>query len=296
MTAPTPAVVRAWARANGHVVSDKGRIPAAVQAAYDVAHAAPAPVPPVAAAPPPAQAPVQAPVSAPAWGAGQVPPSVWSQPEPRAWNAPGTPPPPPSYSTGRDGFSVAALVLGILPAMGGVLGIVFGIVGLRRTSRSGRPGRGMAIGGIVLGSLWLVGIIVAVVVSEAAGPDRDAAGAVVSDGDVSAFDLRLGDCAAELSVGDARTLRLVPCTQPHEGEVYAVFSLPGDDYPGETDTDRLAKGGCDRRLTDQFGASASYDYHYLLPTAESWATGDREVTCVARNPDGRQLTGPLRPS
>ena len=82
----------------------------------------------------------------------------------------------------------------------------------------------------------------------------------------------------------------------HRSEVYAVFSLPGDDYPGETDTDRLAKGGCDRRLTDRFGASASYDYHYLLPTAESWATGDREVTCVARNPDGRQLTGPLRPS
>ena len=30
--------VRAWARENGHTVSDRGRIPAAVQSAYDAAH------------------------------------------------------------------------------------------------------------------------------------------------------------------------------------------------------------------------------------------------------------------
>lgn len=33
-----PADVRAWAQATGHEVSDRGRIPAAVQAAYDAAH------------------------------------------------------------------------------------------------------------------------------------------------------------------------------------------------------------------------------------------------------------------
>jgi len=31
--------VREWARANGHTVSDRGRIPADIQAAYDKAHA-----------------------------------------------------------------------------------------------------------------------------------------------------------------------------------------------------------------------------------------------------------------
>ncbi|MEI2733036.1 MAG: Lsr2 family protein [Dermatophilaceae bacterium] len=30
--------VREWARANGHQVSDRGRVPASVQAAYDKAH------------------------------------------------------------------------------------------------------------------------------------------------------------------------------------------------------------------------------------------------------------------
>lgn len=33
------AAVRKWARANGHEVSDKGRIAASVQAAYEAAHA-----------------------------------------------------------------------------------------------------------------------------------------------------------------------------------------------------------------------------------------------------------------
>ena len=33
------AVVREWARANGHDVSDRGRVPASIQDAYDKAHA-----------------------------------------------------------------------------------------------------------------------------------------------------------------------------------------------------------------------------------------------------------------
>ncbi len=33
------SAVRAWARANGHQINDRGRVPAAVQAAYDKANA-----------------------------------------------------------------------------------------------------------------------------------------------------------------------------------------------------------------------------------------------------------------
>jgi hypothetical protein len=32
-------VVREWARSNGHKISERGRVPASVQAAYDKAHA-----------------------------------------------------------------------------------------------------------------------------------------------------------------------------------------------------------------------------------------------------------------
>jgi len=35
---PDYTAVRAWAKENGHQVSDRGRVPAAVMAAYDAAH------------------------------------------------------------------------------------------------------------------------------------------------------------------------------------------------------------------------------------------------------------------
>ncbi|MEF3117607.1 Lsr2 dimerization domain-containing protein [Streptomyces chrestomyceticus] len=41
-TAQELAAIRTWARANGHVVADKGMVPKAVLAAYDAAHQAPA--------------------------------------------------------------------------------------------------------------------------------------------------------------------------------------------------------------------------------------------------------------
>lgn len=35
---PNPKAVRDWARSNGHTVSDRGRVPAEVLAAYEAAH------------------------------------------------------------------------------------------------------------------------------------------------------------------------------------------------------------------------------------------------------------------
>jgi len=88
--------------------------------------------------------------------------------------APGYGPPPvPAYATGApypaqptDGVSIAALVTGILGL--GVVPVVLGIVGLKRTKATGTSGRGMSIAGIVLGAIsfvvWsivLLGIVLA---------------------------------------------------------------------------------------------------------------------------------------
>jgi hypothetical protein len=74
------------------------------------------------------------------------------------------------------GFAITSLVLGILGVLClpvfGVLGLIFGILGLREISRAeqGMGGRGMAISGIVLGSigtlltaLLAVGVIMAAI-------------------------------------------------------------------------------------------------------------------------------------
>src|SRR3954449_13419835 len=90
---------------------------------------------------------------------GQSPTGQATQPAPGYWLAPM----PPRET---DGFSIAALVLGIVPILAGLLGVIFGIIGIRRTAGGRRGGRGMAIAGVVCGSAWL--LIVAVALAFAA--------------------------------------------------------------------------------------------------------------------------------
>ncbi|SKC37294.1 DUF4190 domain-containing protein [Krasilnikoviella flava] len=68
---------------------------------------------------------------------------------------------PQAPAGGTDGVSIAALVTGVLFL--GVVPLVLGIVGLARVRRSGRPGAGLAVAGIVLGALSTVGWVVGVV-------------------------------------------------------------------------------------------------------------------------------------
>jgi Domain of unknown function (DUF4190) len=81
--------------------------------------------------------------------------------------APGSTPIPPQYGhygappakTGTNGFAIAALTLGILwiCGLGSLLAVIFGIVGLKQAKSRGQAGKGLAIAGIVLGSLGLIG-------------------------------------------------------------------------------------------------------------------------------------------
>ena len=88
------------------------------------------------------------------------------------------PPPPyyyPAYQQRRtNSMSIASMVCGIcgfiylIPA---VLGIIFGIVALRQINRDKTDGRGMALTGIITGSLWLIGFVVLIVAVITVGVD-----------------------------------------------------------------------------------------------------------------------------
>ena len=90
----------------------------------------------------------------------------------------------PSYPSGpgetattaapRNGFGIAALVLGILALVGcwsaiagivlGVLALIFGILGVRRANRGVATNKGVSIAGIVTGAIGLVlGILFAII-------------------------------------------------------------------------------------------------------------------------------------
>ncbi|RIQ21878.1 DUF4190 domain-containing protein [Jiangella rhizosphaerae] len=209
---------------------------------------------------------------------------------PNPW--PGEPPRKP----GTNGFAIAALVLGIVVVI--PLAIVFGIIALVQTAKTGQKGRGLAIGGLVAAGLWIVlfvGLGVWAVMSE---PERNEAGEITEGGTVSTFDVEVGDCLNGLRETEDETaismLPAVPCDEPHEGEVYATFDLEDGDYPGEEAISALAGERCDAALLS-YSASAYDDRNvgifFLYPQEVGWPQ-DREVVCIAYAATG-MLTGTL---
>ena len=142
----------------------------------------------------------------------------------------------------------------------------------------------------MLSAVWLLVIVLALGVLLARSADRDTEGEITEGGSVSAMSLQVGDCLNGLEEGaDVQNLPAVPCTQPHEGEVYAVFDLPEGDYPGEAAIIDQADAGCGERLSSV--APEAYDdpsvgLFYLYPVELSWPD-DREIVCIAISTSGR---------
>ena len=109
-------------------------------------------------------------------------------------------------------------------------------------------------------------------------------------GRVGANDLRIGDCITDAGApeGDVTTFNAVTCDRPHNGEVYTLIELEGGKrarYPGTQFVTGKGQRGCRARLRRQLTRRAFRDrelgYKYVYPTKQSWADGDREVTCIA---------------
>ncbi|MFI5933344.1 DUF4190 domain-containing protein [Actinoplanes sp. NPDC051494] len=198
---------------------------------------------------------------------------------------PGAPAP---QNTSTNGFAIAALIFGII---GGVLlSVIFGIVGLVQIKNRGQKGRGLAITGLVLSGLWIVGIVVGVILLVAADNKKSAPDYT---GDISVTRLAVGDCLNGLQETSAvENLPKVPCAGQHEGEVYATFELKAGAFPGLDAVTKQADDGC----SDRFKAFSDTDdeaieLFYLHPVESTW-TLDRGVTCIATKAGG--LTGSLK--
>lgn len=116
--------------------------------------------PPAAYQPPPAYAPPVPAYSPP-------PPMPPAYPAPGGY-APGYPPVVMAAGPPTSGWSVAALVLGIVGIFFGwcalglpcLLAVIFGHVGLNETRRGAKSGKGLAVAGLVMGYLCLVPTVV----------------------------------------------------------------------------------------------------------------------------------------
>ncbi|HUQ50686.1 MAG TPA: septum formation family protein, partial [Gammaproteobacteria bacterium] len=130
--------------------------------------------------------------------------------------------------------------------------------------------------------------------------DRDDSGAIVSSGSVNAFQMRVGDCFDDGSTftdDEVDHVPGVPCAQPHDNEVYAVFDVGMTSFPGEQMGD-LAQQACIERFEAFVGKdyeSSSLDVASLYPTSESWhGQNDREVICAVYDLEQKKLAGTVK--
>ena len=131
---------------------------------------------------------------------------------------------------------------------------------------------------------------------------RDKTGAVSSEGAVDAFAVAIGDCVQEptgLSEQgeEIDSVHAVPCSEPHDGEAYAVFDLPDGDYPGDDEVVAAGEERCVEEFADFVGMAyedSKYDITSIYPTRSSWEQdGDREYVCLVVAPVGERVTGSL---
>ena len=129
--------------------------------------------------------------------------------------------------------------------------------------------------------------------------ERGESGEIESAGAVDAFTLQVGDCYNDraFQTDEVSDVPGVPCSEPHDNEVYATFDLEGSAWPGDDRVPQLAEDGCLSRFAGAIGAT--YEKSVLMfttiyPTQSSWTrVKDREVICAAYDMNLKKRTGSM---
>jgi hypothetical protein len=149
----------------------------------------------------------------------------------------------------------------------------------------------LAVAGIILGVIALVGVAVAVlaVLTHGFRPKT-----VITYRPAAVFGLRPGQCVD--SGSNALKVTVLSCARPHDAEVFAVFSLPAKAWPGSSAVQVEAGDGCANRFDSYIEpqlAAAALTQEYVYPNQAAWKAGERTVVCEVSAVNG-QLTGSVR--
>ncbi|MEV0397659.1 DUF4190 domain-containing protein [Polymorphospora rubra] len=207
-------------------------------------------------------------------------------PAPGGYGPPDMPQPPRPLN----GFAIASLMLALLTLI--PLSVITGIVALVQIRRRGQRGKGLAIAGLAISGAILLSAITLGVAAELAGAgDQDEPERAPQSGYMMHY--VPGDCIEQVDEERSVDPPSVKCSEPHQGEVFAVFDMSGSDYPGDAAVWDYATKGCDERLPGYApSADPTDEYMIYFPTAETWAGGDRWIVCVAFDETPR--TGSIR--
>ena len=124
---------------------------------------------------------------------------------------------------------------------------------------------------------------------------------------VQATDLQVGDCYNEPDAASATTnddskrqvgsVEVVDCEVPHQHEVYNNYKITLSTFPDSSTMQSQIQTACYSSFEDYVGKSydeSQYEASTLTPTENSWAQGDRTITCTITTSDGSLITGSLK--
>jgi hypothetical protein len=127
---------------------------------------------------------------------------------------------------------------------------------------------------------------------------RNDQGAIVESGELGVFSFVVGDCITGLSdSGTIESATGVPCSDKHEYEVYSETFLSDDSQTVPADIEAQADEYCYGQFSSFVGLdyeSSKLDFTYIYPTEESWAGGDREITCMITAENRATITESLK--
>ncbi len=149
----------------------------------------------------------------------------------------------------------------------------------------------LPVGWLVVGALVVAGGIGGLIFNAS----RSSTGEIDRSGDLTANDLRLGDCF-DLKDPEAEEVFDVtahPCTEAHEYEVVFVGNMTQGAFPTDDDVTTFVVDNCGPAFATYVGvdySSSTLDLSWLSPTTGSWNDGDRSVQCAVYAPANARLT------
>ena len=175
-------------------------------------------------------------------------------------------------------------------------------------NRSPRPARLLAAVAAATVSLTLLTGCGALndFLSEGDAPRDEPGGEITASADADAFEILKGDCidlealdgygdATEGEEYEVETVPVVPCAEPHTGEVYGELVMEGDEYPGDEDMSKTFDDWCYAEFEKFVGLSfdeSKYGYTGFYPTQDTWEQlDDRTLQCIVSSEE--PVTGSL---
>jgi len=150
--------------------------------------------------------------------------------------------------------------------------------------------RGLVFAGLfTVAALAIVGGAIGIVAALTHGFHKPA---TVTYRESAVFKLHAGDC---VNTPSGQLVSVLPCSAPHQAEVFATFSLPASAWPGTAAVRAAASSGCSARLSGYLNPqlSVSLAQSYVVPDQVAWTGGTRTVICEVQATSG-QLTESVR--